>query len=103
MAWTLSRPGSRSAGKHERHDGVTIFVDGLAVPAQPGISVAAALIAAGITTLRHSPTGSTPRGAFCLMGACQECTVLIEGRPRRACMTEVREGLELTLRGADAA
>jgi predicted molibdopterin-dependent oxidoreductase YjgC len=82
---------------------VVIHVDGRAVMAAPGLSVAAALLAAGISTLRHSPTAGTPRGAFCLMGVCQECTVLIEGRAERACMTAVRDGLAVTLRGPHAA
>jgi predicted molibdopterin-dependent oxidoreductase YjgC len=37
------------------------------------------------------------------MGVCQECTVLIEGRAERACMTAVRDGLAVTLRGPHAA
>jgi predicted molibdopterin-dependent oxidoreductase YjgC len=82
---------------------VVIHVDGREVAAAPGISVAAALLAAGHATLRHSPTAGTPRGAFCLMGVCQECTVLIDGRAERACMTAVRDGLTVTLRGPHAA
>ncbi|MCU0984825.1 MAG: (2Fe-2S)-binding protein [Acetobacteraceae bacterium] len=82
---------------------MVIHVDGRAVTAVPGISVAAALLAAGFSTLRHSPTAGTPRGAFCLMGVCQECAVLIEGRAKRACMTAVRDGLSVMLRGPHAA
>lgn len=82
---------------------VVIHVDGRDVAAALGISVAAALLAAGHSTLRRSPTAGTPRGAFCLMGVCQECTVLIDGRAERACMTAVRDGLTVTLRGPHAA
>jgi predicted molibdopterin-dependent oxidoreductase YjgC len=81
---------------------VTLRVDGRAVAATPGLSVAAALLAAGITVLRRSPAGDTPRGAFCLMGVCQECTVLIDGRAERACMTAVRDGLAISLHGPHA-
>ncbi len=77
-------------------------VDGRDVVATPGISVAAALLAAGIVVLRRSPAGDTPRGAFCLMGVCQECTVLIEGRAERACMIAVRDGIAVSLRGPHA-
>lgn len=82
---------------------VVITVDGAAVRALSGISVAAALIAADMLTLRRSPGAGTPRGAFCLMGACQECTVLIDGRAARACMTPVRPGLSVLLKGPHAA
>lgn len=82
---------------------VVIIVDGVAVQAAAGLSVAAALISAGALTLRRSPGAGTPRGAFCLMGACQECAVLIDGRAARACMTPVRPGLSVVLKGPHAA
>ncbi len=66
--------------------------DGAPVRGFAGESVAAALLAAGITTLRRSPNGDAPRGAFCWMGICQECTVVVDGRRRPACRTSVREG-----------
>lgn len=87
------KAGTATAG------GVVITVDGVSLAATAGQSVAAALIAAGVTTLRRSPGAGAPRGAFCLMGACQECTVLIDGRPARACLTPVRAGLAVTLGG----
>jgi predicted molibdopterin-dependent oxidoreductase YjgC len=79
-----------------------MLVDGREIRAPVGISVAAALLSVGTSVLRHSPTADAPRGAFCLMGVCQECTVLIDGRAERACMTAVREGLVITLRGSHA-
>ncbi|WP_439579864.1 (2Fe-2S)-binding protein [Elioraea sp.] len=82
---------------------VTIAVDGTPVSVPTGVSLAAALIATGHRTLRRSPRAGAPRGAFCLMGACQECVVVIDGRIARACMTEVRPGLLVSLRGSDSA
>lgn len=72
---------------------VTIVVGGTPVAARRGESVAAALMAAGRLALRRSPGAGRPRGAFCLMGVCQECVVRIDGATRPACMTEVREGM----------
>lgn len=64
-------------------------VDGKAVPARIGDTLAAALIAAGITSLRETAAGDT-RGVFCGMGVCNECLVTIDGaESRRACMTRV--------------
>jgi NADPH-dependent 2,4-dienoyl-CoA reductase/sulfur reductase-like enzyme len=71
---------------------VTLRVDGRAVPADAGISVAAALANSGVTALRASVTGE-PRGTLCAMGICFECRVTIDGAPhRRACMEPVRDG-----------
>lgn len=72
---------------------VEFAFDGQSVFAPSGESVAAALFAAGIKTLRCSPREQTPRGMFCLMGSCQECLVMIDGRRVLACRTRVAAGL----------
>lgn len=80
----------------QRPDPVTITVDDAAILAYPGESVVAALLAAGATALRRTPSGQ-PRGPFCNMGACFECLVTIDGAPSvRACSTPVREGMTIT-------
>lgn len=76
---------------------VFILVDGVAVPAAPGQSVAAALLAAGILHLRDSPRIAEPRGAFCLVGMCQECIVEIEATHCLACQVAIRPGLSVRL------
>ena len=72
----------------------------LEVPADA--SVAAALLAAGITRLRTTPVGAAPRAPYCMMGACFDCLVEIDGEAnRQACMMPVREGMQVrTQRGA---
>jgi sarcosine oxidase subunit alpha len=77
-------------------------VNGRPVVAYSGETVFAALLAAGIRTLRHSLKAQTEtaRGGFCGMGVCQECRVTVDGMPdRRACMTEVRDGMEVLTDG----
>lgn len=77
-----------------------MVVDGIAVAAAPGQSVAAALMAAGTLLLRRSPRAGTPRGAFCLSGVCQECVVQIDGAMVLACQVPVRPGLAVALEPA---
>jgi predicted molibdopterin-dependent oxidoreductase YjgC len=67
--------------------------DGKPVTAYAGESVAAALWAAGIRTLRHGPVDQGPRGMFCVIGLCQECVVEVEGRSVEACRLPASEGL----------
>ena len=74
---------------------ISILVDGVAVAVPDGLNVAAALLSAGIITLRHAPRDGAPRGAFCLMGVCQECVCTIDGVRREACRVPVREGLHV--------
>ena len=76
---------------------VTITVDGRAISACPGESLAAALLAAGIRRLRQSPAQGTPRGAYCLMGVCQECVVDVDGDRVQACLQPVRAGMAVRL------
>ncbi len=60
---------------------------------QAGDSLAVALLLAGQAELRRSPRRSAPRGAFCLMGSCQECVVWVDGQRRPACQVPLRDGM----------
>lgn len=80
------------------HD-IVISVDGRPVPAVMGESLAAALAAAGILRLRSAPRTGAPRGAFCFMGVCQECAILVDGTLRQACLVPVEAGMSVELKG----
>lgn len=70
--------------------------DGTAYRAPAGSSVAAALLSVGVTAFRHTPVSDTLRGPFCLMGACFDCLIEIDGEPnQQACMTQLREGMQV--------
>ena len=45
---------------------------------------------------RQTPESGAPRAPFCMMGACYDCLVAVEGVTRQACMMQVRAGLVLT-------
>jgi sarcosine oxidase subunit alpha len=76
---------------------VHITVDGRRVEAREGESVAAAVLAAGFTSCRTTPVSGAPRAPFCMMGACFDCLVTIDGvGNRQACMVVVREGMAIT-------
>ena len=74
---------------------LTIEIDGRRIAVAPGISLAAALVNAGIWGFRSSVRGE-PRGPLCGMGSCHECRVTIDGAPQqRACLREVEEGMRV--------
>ena len=87
---------ARRVGAREGEGFTILFKDRSgerAIPAWPGESVAAALLAAGVRAWRTAEDGS-PRGLFCGIGVCWECRCIIDGRPNsRACQTEARRGL----------
>ncbi|MHA1567068.1 MAG: (2Fe-2S)-binding protein [Alphaproteobacteria bacterium] len=70
--------------------------EGRELRAPVGMNLAAALLANGEAVFRESPVTGAPRGPFCLMGACFECLVVIDGKAgRQACMVEVAESMEI--------
>ncbi|GMQ76876.1 MAG: (2Fe-2S)-binding protein [Gammaproteobacteria bacterium] len=82
----------------ERHDTahVRIEFEGQALLAQPGDTVAAALLAGNHWCFRTTPVSGAPRGPFCMMGVCFDCLVEIDGvANRQACMIEVRDGMRV--------
>lgn len=85
----------RIAEDVERPEGFDIFVDGEAVLAFSGETVAGALLAAGRYELRVTRQGST-RGIFCGIGYCFDCRMTIDGQPNeRACLTLAHPGCKV--------
>lgn len=85
------RPEWRADNQPRR---VTITLDGMAIEACEGDSVAAALLSASPAFTRRSPVSGAPRAPYCMMGICFECLVEIDGVPnRQACMIPVRDGM----------
>jgi len=79
----------------ERGARVVVTLDGRPVIAYEGESVAALLLAEGITATRVTP-GGEPRGVYCGMGVCFDCLVVVDGVPNtRACVTWVRDGMNV--------
>ena len=75
---------------------VDVVFDGNALSLPEGTNLAASLLAAGVDTFRNTPVSGAPRGPFCMMGACFDCLVEIDGVVRQACMIEVTAGLHIT-------
>lgn len=75
---------------------VTVRFDGQDYALPDGANLAAALLAAGLRSLRQTPVSGAPRGPFCMMGACYDCLVQIDGITRQACMVAVSDGLIVT-------
>ena len=74
---------------------ITLNINGRPISVSAGVTVAAAILTAGITSFRRSVTGQ-PRGPLCGMGICFECRATIDGVPhRRTCQLPVREGMEI--------
>ena len=77
---------------------ITLWVNDEPITARAGWTLAAALLANGITTTRYTAIDQQPRGPFCMMGVCFECRVTVDDIPNvQSCMTPVRDGMRVTL------
>lgn len=65
------------------------------IKAIPGMSIAAALLASDISIFRQTPVSQSGRGPFCMMGACYDCLVFVDGMNVQACMTAARDGMKV--------
>lgn len=73
---------------------VRLHVNGRPIRVPEGVSLAAVLAHAGVAA-RRSVRGE-PRAPLCGMGVCFECRVRVDGQAHvRACITTVREGMEV--------
>lgn len=87
-------PDLRIAKGVARGSSFDVIVDGRAVRAYDGETVAAAILASGKRTLRVTRKRREPRSIFCGIGVCQECRMVIDGRANvRACQTAARPGM----------
>ena len=78
----------------DRGEKVTFLFNGQPVEGYTSETIAAALHAAGIRELSHSPALDRPRGLFCAIGNCSSCVMTVDGAPNtRICVTKVRDGM----------
>ena len=98
----MIRLASDQSEQIRRTEKVQFTFDGIAIWGHAGESLAAALIRSGRLHLRDAPEDADPRGAFCLMGLCQECLVVLR-QTVESCRIELQPGIDVaSLRyGAD--
>jgi len=79
-----------------------LYFEGKKIPFTQGMSVAAVLLRAGEVVFRETQVGKKPRGPFCMMGACFDCLLVIDGRPnRQGCMTPAQEGMKVSRQSSE--
>ena len=75
---------------------IEVEFDGRPITVPGQCSVAAALLAAGVTRFRSTPVSGAPRAPYCMMGVCFECLLEIDGiANRQACLVTVQPGMKI--------
>lgn len=84
----------------ERGKAISVLVDGQAITAYQGETVATVLLASGRRSYHYStkPATEPQPGFFCGMGVCYGCIVLVDGYRQRACLTPVVENMHILTR-----
>ena len=81
-------------GNLENTNYINFQFDDVTYQAIENESLAAALLANDIRTLRHHEKSGNPRGIYCNIGHCYECRVTVNGKSGvRACLTCVEEDM----------
>ncbi|MBB1624357.1 (2Fe-2S)-binding protein [Achromobacter sp. UMC71] len=73
-----------------------LTIDGEAVTATPGETVAAVLLRQPRPASRTTPVHESPRAPFCMMGVCFDCLAIVDGvASTQTCLVTVREGMQV--------
>lgn len=80
----------------DRGEKVSFFYNGQKMEGYSSETIAAALHAAGVRRLGHSPELHRPRGLFCAIGNCSSCFMTVNGEPNvRICVTRLEDGMRV--------
>ena len=75
---------------------VPVTVEGRDIRVPEGASAAAAVLLAGLGSVRETPVTGAPRAPYCLMGVCFDCLAEIDGvSNRQSCMVTVAPGMTI--------
>ncbi|HLR42382.1 MAG TPA: (2Fe-2S)-binding protein [Pseudogracilibacillus sp.] len=81
-------------GKMTEKATVTFTFDGKTYEGLEGDTIASALLANGIRTLRHHEHSGKNRGIYCNIGHCFECRVTVDETTNvRACLTPIQANM----------
>ena len=80
----------RSGGRRVR-----FFFNGLTLSGLEGEAVSSALFANGIHIFGHHVKDHGAQGIFCANGQCAQCTLVIDGIPRKSCIVPLKEDMQI--------
>ncbi|MCK5355064.1 MAG: (2Fe-2S)-binding protein [Methyloprofundus sp.] len=77
---------------------VKVFLNGRPLQVPKGISVAAVALSQNLSFTRTTPVTGSKRAPFCMMGACYDCLMIINGKAnQQACATYVQDGMQIDI------
>lgn len=81
---------------HDPTAEITIDIDGVAVRAEPGETVAAVMLRQAEPWTRLTPVSGSRRAPYCMMGVCFECLAEVDGVASvQTCLIPVAAGMRV--------
>jgi len=80
---------------NQERKSVNFYFNGESVQGFENEPVSSALIANGVKEFSIHHIGDAPQGIFCANGQCSHCTLVINGKPLKSCITTLKEGMEV--------
>ncbi|HMD64128.1 MAG TPA: 2Fe-2S iron-sulfur cluster-binding protein [Stellaceae bacterium] len=75
---------------------ISVIVEGRTILVPAGAWAAAAVLAAGLRSIRETPVEGRERAPYCMMGICFDCLAEIDCVPnRRSRIVEARRGMRI--------
>lgn len=75
---------------------VEVYLNDTPLRLPANTSLAAGMLAAGVTRFRNASVSGSARAPYCMMGVCYECLVEIDDVPsQQACLTQPRAGMRI--------
>ena len=76
--------------------GVAVTVEGRELLVPEGASAAAAVLLAGLPSIRDTGVTGSPRAPYCMMGVCFDCLAEIDGvANQQSCMVTIAPGMTI--------
>ena len=72
---------------------ITFFWEGKPLKGIEGMVISSALFMNGVKIFGRHPKDNSPQGIFCANNQCAQCTVLVNGKSVKSCMTPLQEGM----------
>ena len=74
---------------------INFTFNGIKLTAFEDMVISSALFLNDIKIFGHHPKDNSNQGIFCANGQCSQCNVIVDGIPVKACMTILKEGMEI--------
>ncbi|WP_169088606.1 (2Fe-2S)-binding protein [Paenibacillus sp. PL91] len=83
-------------GRKTMREPISFIFNGKPMAGYRGEPIAAALLAAGVWTLRKHEESGNSRGLYCAIGHCMECRLSVQGKGIvRSCLTPLEDGMKV--------